>query len=241
MALQAFLNQTRFPRLWKAFQNVAGGLHDKRALCLLKYQGQPSVLEVGCSVGTIASVFARDPEVAYTGLDIDPPVIRRAQEAFRTTPNCTFVCQDIREFSKSGRRFGFVLFAGICHHVEPGELRALLEAGASLLTDDGQLVVVDPVLPGPGDPAFFRLFLRLEQGRFVRATQALEGLLSDVPRLTLVTSETHVVGASPWSVPRCARFGVYVLQRSLGAEETRSERSSAEFRQHDDLPARHRA
>lgn len=152
MARQAFLNQTRFPRLWKAFQTVAGFLHDKRALCLLKYQGQPAVLEVGCSVGTIASVFAR-----------------------------------------SGSRLHRSRYR--------------------------QLVVVEPVLPEPGDPAFFRLFLRLEQGRFVRATQVLEGLLGDVPRLTLVTSETHVVGASPWSVPRCARFGVYVLQRSLGAEE----------------------
>ena len=211
--MQGFLNQSRFPRLWKAFQYVAGGLHDKRALCLLKYQGQRSVLEVGCSVGTIASVFARDPQVDYTGLDIDMAVIRYAQAAFQSTPNCTFVCEDIRDFAKCGRRFGYLLFAGICHHVEPGELRALLTAAASLLADDGQLVVVDPVLPERDDPAFFHLFLRLEQGSFVRGSEALETLLRDVPELTLVSSETHVVGASAWSVPKCARFGVYVLQR----------------------------
>jgi len=107
--VQGFLNQSRFPRLWKAFHYVAGGLHDKRALCLLK-------------------------------------------------------------------------------------LRALLTAGASLLADDGQLVVVDPVSPERDDPAFFHLFLRLEQGSFVRASEALDTLLRDVPELTLVSSETHVVG-----------------------------------------------
>ena len=106
-----------------------------------------------------------------------------------------------------------MLFAGVCHHVEPIELRALLEAGASLLADDGQLVVVEPVLPDPDDPAFFHLFLRLEQGSFVRASEALQSLLRDVPQLTIVSAETHVVGASPWSLPKCARFGVYVLQR----------------------------
>ena len=214
--LQGFLNQSRFPRLWKAFQNIAGGLHDKRALCLLKYRGQPTVLEVGGSVGTIASVFARDPQVDYTGLDIDAAAIRFARTAFDSQPNCAFVCQDIREFAKCGRRFGYVLFAGICHHVEPTELRSLLQAGASLLADDGQLVVVDPVLPAPDDPAFFHLFLRLEQGSFVRASEALQTLLRDVPGLTLASSETHVVGASAWSRPKCARFGVYVLQRRVG-------------------------
>jgi SAM-dependent methyltransferase len=212
-----FLTQSRFPRLWKAFQHIAGGLHDKRALCLLKYRGQRTVLEVGCSVGTIARVFACDPQVDYTGLDIDLAAVRFAQEAFKSKRNCTFVCQDLREFAKGGRRFGFVLFAGICHHVEPGELTALLQAGASVLADDGQLVVIDPVLPEPGDPAFFHLFLRLEQGSFVRANDALQALFRDVPELTLVSSETHVVGASPWSLPKCARFGVYALQhRKVG-------------------------
>lgn len=217
MTLQRFLNQSRFPRLWKAFQNIAGGLHDKRALCLLKYRGQRTVLEVGCSVGTIASVFARDPDVDYTGLDIDMAAIRFAQDAFKSKPNCRFVCQDIREFAVCGRDFGYVIFAGICHHVEPTELRALLQAGASLLTDGGQLVVVDPVLPEPDDPAFFHLFLRLEQGSFVRANEALQALLRDIPELTLVSSETHVVGASPWSIPKCARFGVYTLRRDVGS------------------------
>jgi 2-polyprenyl-3-methyl-5-hydroxy-6-metoxy-1,4-benzoquinol methylase len=238
MALRSILNQTRFPRLWQAFQSVCGGLHDKRALCLLKYQGQPTVLEVGCSVGTIARVFACDPNVAYTGLDIDPHVIHYAQKALHATPNVSFVCQDVREFSTCGRRFGYVLFAGVCHHVETGELQSMLEAGASLLADDGLLVVVDPVLPEAGDPSFFGWFLWLEQGSFVRTSQTLQQLLVGVPGLALVSSDTHVVGASAWSTPKCARFGVYVLQRR---PEYQVGRDSGKFREHDELPAGHRA
>jgi cyclopropane fatty-acyl-phospholipid synthase-like methyltransferase len=213
MAFRETLNQSRFPRLWTLFQILIGGLRDKRALCLLKYRGQRDVLEVGCSVGTIAAAFLEHPDVLYTGLDIDESAIRHARRAFRNHANFTFVCQDLRQFATGGRRFGYLLLAGVCHHLDEEELRVMLRAAASLLAEDGQLVVVDPVLPEPGDPRFFTLFLQLEQGHYVRTNDALGRILEDVRELTLVTSETHVVGASPLSIPVCARFGVYVMRR----------------------------
>jgi cyclopropane fatty-acyl-phospholipid synthase-like methyltransferase len=146
-----FLTQSRFPTLWKIFQFLIGGTIDKRKLCILKYQGQQQILEVGCSLGNIATVFQNIPGIHYTGIDIDPVVIRYAQKDFSNYPNFRFLCEDLRDFSDRAGVFDYILFAGIIHHIEDALCKSLLSAAQKLMSEKGSLIVVDPLIPEPED------------------------------------------------------------------------------------------
>jgi len=209
----AFLSQHRFPGLWNFFQYVIGGTVDKRRLCLKHYAGESAILEVGCSLGNISKAFTALPNIEFTGVDIDPVVIEYAQKAFSHTSNFKFVCEDLRSFSeKKDTLYDYILFAGICHHIEDIECVELLNvASRSLLQKGGKLVVVDPLLPLPEDSGFVHSFLKLEQGKFLRTGQQLEDIVKETEEVRLVDKHEYLIGASPLHRPVCARFGVYCL------------------------------
>jgi SAM-dependent methyltransferase len=209
----AFLSQHRFPRLWSLFQYVIGGTVDKRHLCLKHYNEEESILEVGCSLGNISKVFVGLPEIAFTGLDIDPVVIDYAQKHFPNTDNYTFVCQDLRIFAEeTDNTYDYILFAGMCHHVGDQECLELLNVAANtLLNENGKLIVVDPLIPRDLDSKFVHSFFKLEQGSFVRTGPQLEGLLDKVNSVQIKEKNEYMIGASPVHWPVCARFGVYRL------------------------------
>ena len=207
----ALLTQSRFPGLWRLFQYWIGGTVDKRSLCLLEYNGQERVLEVGCSLGNIARAFLKLDHVEYTGIDIDPVVIEYARRSFASRKNFTFVCEDLREFSKREAEFGYVLFAGVGHHLDDEMCQSLLASARRMLEPRGRLVVVDPLLPRDEDSWFLHKFMRLEQGRYLRTGAALRDLLEGVPGLALHGAQEHLIGSSPFHRPTCARIGVYTL------------------------------
>lgn len=209
-----FLTQHRFPILWNVFQYLVGGTIDKRKLCILKYHGQKQILEIGCSLGNIAKVFRKFPNISYTGIDIDPVVIRYAQKKFVSYPNYRFLSQDFGDFAKhSEQQFDYILFAGILHHIDDGMCQRLLDDARRVMSNDGTLVVVDPLIPEPEDNWFIKWFLNIEQGKNVRRENDMSRLLCNVSGLRLEETEIHYVGATPFSVPICARFGVYVLSK----------------------------
>ena len=212
-----WLTQTRFPRLWNCFQWTIGGTVDKRRLCLKYYTGQARILEVGCSTGNIAVAFLGRPGLRYVGVDIDRAAIALARRRFVRSDNFSFHCADLAEMAKSNARFDYVLLAGVLHHLADSEGGSLLHAAAKLLDDDGLLVVVDPVLPEPGDSRLLRLYLRtFEQGRYVRDRAALTKRLGSVQGLVSCGSETCLVGATPIGLPKCARFGIWQFRKRTG-------------------------
>ncbi len=205
----AFFNQNRFPRLFQVFQTWIGGTYDKQQLALLKYENQKRIMEVGCSIGNIAHVFRDFENISYTGIDIDPAVIDHAQKTFAPYPNFQFVCQDLKTYELSGEPFDFILFAGVCHHMSDEECLALLKAARSLLSDDGKLIVIDILYPEPEDAWLLHRYIKIDQGEYIRNDASLRDLIRRVAQLE--NSEIHYVGASPYSVPTIARFGVYTL------------------------------
>jgi SAM-dependent methyltransferase len=208
------LTQSRFPTLWKIFQFCLGGSVDKRKLCRLKYKGQPRILEVGCSLGNIARGFVKIPHINYTGIDIDPVVIDYAQKDFVSQPNFRFLCEELPTFVQhSEEQFGYVLFAGVLHHVNDQLAQTMLDTARQLMPDDGALVVVEPLIPASEDHWFLHWFIKLEKGDHVRTGAEMAHLLQ-VPGLHLEEAEAHYVAASPFSWPKCARFGVYLLSKA---------------------------
>jgi len=101
--------------------------------------------------------------------------------------------------ARSEQKFEYLLFAGVCHHVDDRQCKQLLEAALRLMDPAAAVIVVDPVGPEP------------EDSWLLRREKELPRLLEDVPGLGLQEAQMHLVGATPMSVPKCARFGVYVL------------------------------
>jgi cyclopropane fatty-acyl-phospholipid synthase-like methyltransferase len=209
--MMPFLSQHNFPILWEFFQYWIGGTTDKRRLCLRKYNGQKRVLEVGCSVGNIARAFQSVPEISYTGIDIDSSAIRRAQQKYNRVPQFRFVSQDLRDFSESEARFDYILFAGVCHHIEDGSLRGMMHAARDMLSERGILIVVDFLIPRSDDSWFLKLFWKIDQGGFARNEEQMETFPRNVDGLRLSEVEMDFIGCTPFSWPLCARFGIYTL------------------------------
>lgn len=210
-----FFTQSRFPLIWKVFQYCVGGTVDKRNLCAINYKRQKNVLEIGCSVGNIAEFFKSFPGINYTGIDIDPVVIKYAKKHFISFRNFRFICKNFQYFAKQSKeKFDYILFAGVLHHVDNMIFKDLLSASSQILEDNGTIAVVEPLMPTLRDNWFIRLFIRFEQGKFVRDDAAMTKLLETIPELRLKTAGIHYVGATPFSTPKCARFGVYGLAKS---------------------------
>src|SRR5262245_7172273 len=98
----AIVSQSTFPRLWLLFQRYLGGTTDKCRLALRHYDGENDVLEVGCSMGNIATAFIKYTGIRYTGVDIDPIAVRYSRQAFRRYPNFDFVCADLTRSGLAG-------------------------------------------------------------------------------------------------------------------------------------------
>ena len=209
-----FLNQSNFPLLWKIFQFTIGGTVDKRRLCLLKYKGQKKVLEIGCSLGNISKAFVNIVGIDYTGIDTDPIVINYAKKDFKKYTNFSFFCISLENFVKwSKQRFGYILFAGVCHHAPQETLKSMFRVTVKLLEVNGEVVIIDPLRTESGDSRLINIYMNLERGRYLRKGAELLNILTKIPSLELKEVKIHFVGATPFSWFKVARFGIYVLSK----------------------------
>lgn len=204
------LSQTRSPRLWQAFQFLIGGSIDKQRLYRSLLGERTHVLEVGCSLGNTAPAFLADPRARYTGLDIDPVVIAAARRRFEDVPNASFVCADLESYAaESPERFDAVFFAGVLHHVADALGVRLLAASKALVSEGGTILVSEPLRPSDRDSWLVHRFMALfERGEFLRSDQEMQSLIAR-SGLRLRSAREDLVGATPLSIPKVARFGSY--------------------------------
>jgi SAM-dependent methyltransferase len=173
-----FLTQTRFPRLWLLMQNTIGGTPCKQAMAVEHYQGQKRILEIGCSVGNVSSAFCAFPDIEFTGIDIDPHAISLAKRRFRDFPNFSFSLLSLEELSRQGKKFDYVLFAAMLHHVSDEDGLRLLRDAVKCTATGGRLVIFEPEKPNPSDGRFLHFFHdNFEQGEFLRFREDLQSLV----------------------------------------------------------------
>jgi cyclopropane fatty-acyl-phospholipid synthase-like methyltransferase len=206
----AFLTQSRFPRLWLLMQNMIGGIKCKQALSTKYYEGQKRVLEIGCSVGNISSAFCAFPNIEFTGIDIDPHAIDLAKSRFRKYPNFSFSVISLEALAEQGKKFDYVLFAAMLHHVSDEDGLRLLSDAVKCTASGGKLVICEPEALKASDGWFLHFFYsKFEQGGFLRFRDNLQELVERAG-ITLQSVEDRMITPGNFSRPYSARFNLMV-------------------------------
>ncbi|MGY8770722.1 MAG: class I SAM-dependent methyltransferase [Pirellulales bacterium] len=210
----AFLSQTKFPWLWDIFQMTIGGTHDKRKMMAAGVQEGDSILEIGCAVGNITPAFLKIPNTTYCGLDIDENALNLARNKFAKHDNCEFILQDLTEHSnQSSVKYDYILFAGMCHHITDDLCVEFIQSASRLLSENGAIYVVDPLIPRSEDSLFLQTYMKhLEQGEYLRENEAMKDLFDQVEELNLVEETIKFVNPTPFPFLKCTRYGIYKLE-----------------------------
>lgn len=130
------------------------------------------VLDVGCGPGTNSRQFTH---AKYVGIDINPAYIESARKRYQRD----FVVADARTYRPgSESRFDFILVNSFLHHIPTVDVVELLSHLRVLLTDDGFVHILEPVLP-EGWPVA-RLLAHADRGKFVRPLEEWKSIFTGV-------------------------------------------------------------
>lgn len=193
------------------------------------------VLDVGCGVGRWSRLLAaRGAQV--TGVDLSPTMIAQAERravAEGVADRCRFRVQDLSSLDV-GQRFDLILGVTVLQHIlDPGALRAALQAVAAHLAPKGRIVLLEAApsaLMERCDTTIFRarqrsVYLELfeECGLVLRAMTGVDPapfrtqLLPYVRKLPAALSLGLMALATALSLPLNALFGRTALRRSWHA------------------------
>jgi SAM-dependent methyltransferase len=130
------------------------------------------VLDVGCGPGTNSRQFEH---TKYLGIDINPGYIESARKRYKRD----FVAADARTYRVAPEnRFDFVLVNSFLHHIARADVVELLSHLRTLLTEDGCVHILEPVLP-PGWPVA-RLLAHADRGKFVRPLEDWKSIFTGI-------------------------------------------------------------
>lgn len=205
------------------------------------------VLDVGCGVGRWSRLLAaRGAQV--TGVDLSPTMIQQAEQralADGVADRCRFRVQDLASL-ELGERFDLILGVTVLQHIlDPGALRAALQAVAAHLAPGGRLVLLEAApctLVQRCDTTIFRARQRSEYlelfdecGLELRALTGVDPapfrtrLLPYVRQLAPALSLGLMALATALSLPLNAFFGrtaqrrswhaVFVLEQRIGGRD----------------------
>jgi SAM-dependent methyltransferase len=130
------------------------------------------VLDVGCGPGTNSSQFTH---TEYLGIDINADYVESARKSYRRD----FVVADARTYrTASENAFDFILVNSFLHHISTQDVVELLTHLRTLLTNDGCVHILEPVLPSGWPVA--RLVANADRGKFVRPLQEWRSIFSEI-------------------------------------------------------------
>lgn len=212
------------PRAFELFQFWIGGTIAKRDLVLRHYSNQKRILEVGCSIGNIASAF-RGLNVNYIGVDVDGSAVDYARLKFKGRGGFSFLCGNLLEH-RFEHDFDYVVFSAMLHHVDDVTAISYLEYCKKILSPRGMVVVSDPVRPRSTDSTLVKLYRKMERGQYVRPFEELSALIANVRGLRVVEHTCQPVTALPFlSKPTVSYFGLFLLEHADASPRTIADRT----------------
>jgi SAM-dependent methyltransferase len=161
------------PWAYAQLQRLLGSRNFDRWLVREQLRPKPGqrILDIGCGP---AEIVAALPRVQYLGLDLNPKYVEAARRRFGNRGR--FLCRDVREVRfPEHQRFDLVLVKEVVHHLDDAGAERLMELAATVLTDSGRLVTVDPALDAAERP-LARWLIRHDAGGHIREPAAYRGL-----------------------------------------------------------------
>jgi len=114
--------------------------HAIAGMCAEFAKPSPKILDIGCGNGKILDVL-RNLNPTYTGLDISPVAIRRAQEDFRSSdPTATFLDISVEEYDTDAK-FDVIIWNEVLYYLPLHECEASLVKSFRLLSPGGLVIV----------------------------------------------------------------------------------------------------
>lgn len=159
-----------------------------------------SVLDLGCGPGTNAPYFSRSH---YVGVDFNLDYVAYARKRFKGQ----FIAGDVCNLCLSSEaKFDFILLNSLMHHIHDDGVCAALEGLLSLLTPDGQVHILDLVLPSERSVAYF--LATNDRGKFARPIEHWKALFSRYFDLRVFQQYTiKLCGVVLWNMVYCKGQG----------------------------------
>lgn len=168
-AIDAIMSQPLVYRLWMA------PFAENKFAPILAHNDLGStrrVLDVGCGPGTNTAYFAHSD---YLGIDLNAEYIETAKRRHGRR----FLAVDAAEFTAApDDRFDFILINSFLHHLDTPTTRKILLNLAGLLTPDGNIHILELVMPERASTA--RFLAHADRGKFARPLEEWNGILGDV-------------------------------------------------------------
>ena len=156
------------PFVWNFLQSVIGANALKMQLFPSIFTKTGKILDFACSMGNCTSFFT---DFDYWGVDIDKRAIDSATRAFKNQSNIHFVCANILTDIFQEADFDCVLMSCVGHHLNDRQFEETLISLMARLKNGGSLYFFDPVSRPEKDNFVTRLFIKHDQGKFIRTIE----------------------------------------------------------------------
>jgi SAM-dependent methyltransferase len=155
------------PEVYELWSRLVGAVRARQTLVstYLHPGPQDRILDLGCGPGDLLDFLP--PHAAYTGVDISAAYIDSARRRFGARGD--FHVGDASTYDQGERSCELIIAAGVLHHLDDDQVRALLAGAARALTPGGRIVAWDPLIT-PDQNAAARAIVRRDRGQHVRDT-----------------------------------------------------------------------
>lgn len=175
-------NILSFTQVYQLYQWLVGAQKYTRLFAheYIRYQTGQKILDIGCGPADILKHLPKD--VDYTGLDINPDYIIKAQKKY---PDKLFLAGNIEDacFPLKDESFDTIFFIGVQHHLNDESVTKILRFARGKLKDGGRLLALEPVRT-PGQRFIERWFMNNDRGKFIRNEHSYQQLTQEVfPRM----------------------------------------------------------
>ncbi len=87
----------------------------------------------------------------------------------------------------------------------------MINKATSLISEEGHIIVSEPLLPKSLDPFIVKHFYKIDRGHSIHSSEDLKQLLTENTNAKIIAFDEYLVSPSILGWPKIARFGVFKL------------------------------